>query len=131
MNWTTLGKFALLVQPAVVAGLFFENAPSLTRAALTDNPASALLAWVIIVTTALAVTGLSWRCLRGRESPLIVIMPEIIQILAASMGLTAAIAASGGSPSVTLVVAYLVDSALLFGASILLAVERQRIRENG
>lgn len=62
---------------------------------------------------------------------MIVVMPEVIQILAASMGLMAAIAALGGSPSVTLVVAYLVDSALLFWAAILLAVERQRIRENG
>lgn len=128
MRWSVLGKFALLVQPAVVAGLFFESTPSLTRSALTSNPISSLIAWVIVVTTILAAVGLVWRCFRGKESPMIHFMPEVLQALAASMGLMGAIAALAPTVSVTLVVAYIVDAGLIFWGAVLLAVERQDVR---
>ena len=127
-SWPNFDRLSILVQPAIVSGLLFESVPSLTRASLESNPVSIFVAWLIVICTVLSGVSLLLRFILDRESPMFHIMPEVLQILAACMGISAAISAYGPTPSITLIVGDIVSAGLLYRGSIIVAAEKASAR---
>lgn len=130
-GWERTGKLAILLQPLIVAGLIIERAPSLTAAALSHNPSAAVISWLIAGLSSYSLLAWTYRMIRRDRTFLFRLMPEVLQLLGAAMGVNAAIAATGNVYSWTLVVGYTASSLILFDGAVHAAHERRDLRKVG
>lgn len=123
-GWEVLGMWAVLQQPRIVVGLFFERSNSITREVLLQNEASFAVAIVIAICTVLVVPFWMYKFFRGWNEPPPQALSTAFLFLAMGMFANALIAANAAVLSPVLIVEYGLSAVSLALASFLIIVSR-------